>query len=573
LRVLNLTLGLLVIMTALAASPTIGVSTAEPPESTDHGVDERTFHTLWSGDEDTGEGSIADRSDDDGAEMRALAARTDIPLDSPPVAVERWNRGDLGDFPQGDATTSIHPPGASLSDGRFVRDAHTSLFAVHPSTRANLSPDDQPLYVAPDGEVLGIVDYGIRRPSNDTTAPSYEYNRLLTHGVTETRLFVDDQLETRSGGTHTLLLAYNAIDEYIGSEHTLTLEADIDVAIERRTALHHRDCTTVNNTTTCVRWWENETSVLRESVTVADSINVTVYDLEVSGFRARYPNGDLGLVVYKNRPWLGHSVPDGSVRGVWRFYSARDPEWDTLVVSTRRGQTTVTSPMQPLQVHAYPFQPGPTPSSRSRIDILETYGVETTHPELPPEINLDAMDEPYTASFGIATRTRETGNGSSTVTAFGLVRGVSTEAELRSFSNIPIHRSDLRLSITETTPETVTVAATLRDARTGEPIDTSVREGYVLLGGQRVNTTVDGTVTRTFPRSAGNVAARYVPGRWWYARPGYTGDSDAVFVSDGGLQLLERLYGFAVPVALFLLGAFLLDRITGWPLWPPWRDL
>jgi hypothetical protein len=39
------------------------------------------------------------------------------------------------------------------------------------------------------------------------------------------------------------------------------------------------------------------------------------------------------------------------------------------------------------------------------------------------------------------------------------------------------------------------------------------------------------------------------------------------------MRFLETFYQFAVPVALFLLGAFLLDRITGWPLWPPWRDL
>ena len=574
-RVLSLTLGLLVTMTILTTATTLGtgISRGEPPNATDHGVAEQTFYTLWSGDDDRANSSAIRSENESSKGLHILTASTDIPLDSPPAAVEVWNRGDIGDYPQTDATTSIAPSEAPVHDGRLVKDAYVSIFAIQPSTRANLSPDDHPLYVAPDGEVLGTVDFRVEPLSNDTSGPHYEYNRFLKHEVTEIRLLVDEEVEARSNGTHTPSLAYDALDGYPGREHTLTLEADINVTVERHTAVYRSDCVVDNTSKTCDQWWENQTVVDIESITVRDSINVSVYDLEISGFRTRYPDGDLGLVTYKSVPWLGHSLPGGSVRGVWRFYTARDAGWDTLVKRTDDGETTLRSPTQPLQVYAYPFQPGPTPSSRARITLLEIYGVETKPPTLPSEINLDVMDAPYMASFGIASRTRAVDQNISTVTAFGLVRGVTTEAELTSFSQTTIHPSNLTLSLLDTTPETVTVTATLRDAETGAPIDTSAREGYVILGGQRANTIADGTVTRTFPRSVGNIAARYEPGRWWYAQPGYTADTDAVFVADGTLQVLESLYRFSIPVGLFLLAVFFIDRITGWPLWPPWRDL
>ena len=68
-----------------------------PQNETDHGVDERTFVALWSGDVD---GNVSVRaSDGEVAALRQLANGTDIPLNSPPRAVEQWNRGNLENFP------------------------------------------------------------------------------------------------------------------------------------------------------------------------------------------------------------------------------------------------------------------------------------------------------------------------------------------------------------------------------------------------------------------------------------------------------------------------------------------
>jgi hypothetical protein len=110
---------------ALVGTSTVAPALAHPENETDHGVDERTFVVLWSGDEDgnvsaqAGEGELA--------ALRQLANGTDIPLNSPPRAVDQWNRGDLENFPETDEDVSIHSPDADTEDGRFVEDAYAEL--------------------------------------------------------------------------------------------------------------------------------------------------------------------------------------------------------------------------------------------------------------------------------------------------------------------------------------------------------------------------------------------------------------------------------------------------------------
>jgi hypothetical protein len=243
------------------------------------------------------------------------------------------------------------------------------------------------------------------------------------------------------------------------------------------------------------------------------------------------------------------------------------------VWSTKDGQTIEHSPLHPLQVNAYPIETGPTASPYRTVTILDVYGVETQPPTLPESVQLDALTEPYTASFGIATRTRTTDHDLEEVTAYGLVRGVEADATSAPFAEVAINRSELTLTVLNATDETVTVRVSLRDETTGAPINTDEREGYVVLQDQRVNTTGNGTVTATLPRPASGISARYEPGRWWYATPGYVGDSDVVYVRGTVLSVLSALYEMAVPVSLFLLGVFMIDRITGWRVWPPWRRL
>ncbi|QCJ45890.1 hypothetical protein [Haloprofundus sp. MHR1] len=544
------------------------MSVAHPSNKSDHGLNETTYCTLWAGDEDVSNVSaFEDLSNESSAELCTLAAGTDIPLDTPPEAVEQWNRGDLQDFPQTDATQSIHPPNATLSNGRFVKDAYTEIFAVQPSTRARLSPSDQPLYVASNGTLLGTVDYRVAVPANTTHGDRRTNWEVVDHEIVETRLLVNGEVESTTSGTHTPELPYSLASQ-TDELHSLTLVAEIAVTVERRVSV----CTARDARGACLEW-DIQRERRTETQVVRDSIDVVAYDLTISGYRAVYPNGDLGLVVYKNQPWLGYSLPNGDVRGVWRFYSARDPEWDTLVTSTDEGQTVEHSSLHPLQVNAFPIETGPTPSPRRTVTILETYGIETQPPTVPKTVLLDTIDEPYTASYGIATRTTTTEHNLTSVTAYGLVRGVEVDASESSFATVPINESELTLEVLNTTEDSVTVRVRLRDAQTGEPINTLSREGYVVLEDQRVNTSNNGTVTTTLSHSAGGVSARYEPGHWWRSVPGYVGDSDVVYVRGPMQSMLSVLYEVAVSVSLFLLGVFFIDRITGWHVWPPWRRL
>ncbi|WP_135820859.1 hypothetical protein [Halostella litorea] len=559
----------------------------DPPNETDHGLNDSTFRTLWSGDEDDPDPEeLANRSD---AELAELAALTDIPFNAPPRAVEQWNSGDHREFPETNRTVSVHPPNTTLSDGRFVKDAYVAVFAVQPSTRAKLSRTDQPHYVAPNGSVLATADYRVAVPRDTASTERQSEWSLTFHRIAETRLLVDGAVETTAGATHTPTLTYANLDAYSGTDHTLSVETDVEVRLRHRVSV----CVAGNDTATETNGsienasadpkegcdeWDTTVTYQTETHTVETAVDVTVYALRVSGFTGRYPNGDLGLVAYKNQPWAGYSLPGGQVQGVWRFYSARDPRWDALVYRNDDDTKTVRSPLHPLHVVAYPSETGPSSSARRNVTLLETYGEEIAPPELPEDVALDVVTDPYTGSYGIATRTKIDDPDrrnliDSSVTAAGLVRGVSTNVTADTFAEIPIAESNLTVTLTNVTEETVTARVTLRDAETGEPIDTTRRYGAVVLAGQTVQTNESGIAVLTIPSPGGGVTARYEPGRWWQNPPSYVADSDTAYVRGTVIDVLETLYGMAIPVLTVLVAVYILDRVTGWGIWPPWRGV
>lgn len=556
-------IGACLVMTALAVQP----GTAHPPLSPEHGVNESTFVHLWSGDDD-----LDNRSATQSA-MDALAAGTDVPLDAPPSAVDRWNRGELTDWPAIDPSRSMHPPHTSLEDGTYVRDAFVEIVTIEPSTRAWLAPGRRPLYVAPDGAVLGVVDYRVEVPSDDTTGSNRVYWQLINHRINMTELEVDGRTVGTTSGTNTPVVGFDSLDATPGAVHRLGLRTTIEVELERTVRTRHRQCRRIGGSRACQTSWSQSVSTRVESVTVSDEILVTVYELDVSGARGRYPNGDLGLVVFKNQPWLGYTMSAGEVRGVWRFYSARNASWDTVVSTTSAGSVTEHSPIHPLQVNAYPFEPGPTLSPRRTMTLLEAYGTDVEPPVLPPGVHLDVMTEPYLASYGLVTRVDTTDHDLSSVTAHGLVRGIAVRPDDNRFVDVPINRSELSLSILNVTDETVRVKLSLVDFETGKPIDTRAREGYVELGGERVETNATGMAVRTLTRESGGVPARYVPGRWWVHDSGYVGNATIVEVPGHSGHGLSTLLRIALPISLLLFATLVVDRVTGWGIWPPWRGV
>ncbi len=554
----------------------VSTATAHPDEP-DHGVNETTYYTLWAGDTDRANVSTVAAVDEPSASaaVRTLAAGTDIPLSYPPVAVEQWNRGDHGELPATAPTASVAPTSARLRDKGVIRDAYVEIFAFQPSTRVLVSPSRQPLYIAPRGQVLATADYRIQLPPDKTTGNRTVRWRLAEHELVETRLLVDTTLEATVTGTRTPSLTYALAATTPTSRavtRAFTVEAEIAVTMERRVRTLVRRCGPTNTTgnRSCTSRWITSTSERNETLTVSDRIEAIPYDLSISGYRGRFPDGELGLVVYKSRPWLGYTLGNTTVRGVWRFYVARDPAWDTLVQRTANTTATSHSPAHPLQVYAYPIATGPTVAPGDQSALEAVYGETVQSPTLPPQVNLDALTTPYTASYGLATRL-ETTAAPETLTATGLVRDIETTGRDGSFVDLTITESNLTLTVVATTATTVTIHVSLRDAATGQPIGTASRDGVVLLEGERVNTTADGTVTQTIPRPVGAVTARYEPGQWWLTYPAYVGDTDVVSVPGQDVRMLAVLYRLAIPISLFFLAVFLTDRVTGLSVWPPWR--
>ncbi|WP_436926213.1 hypothetical protein [Halosimplex amylolyticum] len=532
-----------------------------PADDHDHGDNQ----SLWSRDRDTINRSALQNQT--GSATHSLAATTDIPFNRPPDAVEAWNREQLVEFPTTDRRSSIHPPGATLVNGQFIRDAYAEIFTLQPSTTARLTPDTQPLYVASQGELFATLDYRLMIPRDAETATDRFTWSLQSHNISDLQLLVDGHPEAEQEGTQTPRFDYD-LTNYPGTNHTLTVTANYTIELQRQ----HDYCTNLTSAGNCTAW-DSSTTNITETVTVRDSRTVSEYRLSVFGYYARYPDGDLGLTMFKSEPWLGYALPEGRVNGVWRFYSARNPKWDRLVNSTATNTTTIHSPMHPLGVSAYPIKTGPTASPAETVSILEVNGQQRDPPTLPPTVNLDVLEEPYKSSYTLMARFETPGRTVSDVTAHGLVRGVQTDVDPQLFEEVPIHRSNLTLAVLNTTARTATVRVTLRDVETGEPIETAGSEGYVVLAGERVQTGRDGTLTKTIDRPAGAIDARFEPTAWWLKTTGYVGDSDAVSVQGTVLSVVRSLYRAGVPVGLFLVAVFLIDRITGLPVWPPWRGL
>jgi hypothetical protein len=551
----------LLVAASMVAVATASQAYAHPAETNEHGVNESVFPWLWAGDEETTNVTALNTSD----EQDLLAAGTDIPLDAPPKAVERWNRNEHQQLGESSKHVSVRPTGVHHRTDDYLERTNVAIFAVQPSTRAHLSPSETPLYVPPNGHVLGYVDYRVTVPSDKTVNDKRIRWSLKTHDVQRVTLSVDGTQVDSTSGTRTPNLSYGSLRSFPGETHRLTLEATVSVSLNK-TIREEVDC---DGCPPYRRYWRTP----EETVSVQTSITVHEYDLSVSGYRARYPNGDLGLVVYKNEPWYGYSLPTGEVRGVWRYYVARDQQWDNLTKYSGGGSTRVHSPAHPLQVHAYPIETGPTPAPRHRVDLLDVYGQQRQPASLPSNIHLDTIEQPYTSSYGLAARIHEPNETAANLTATGLVRTARFNATGSTFAEVPLRESNLTLTLANETDETLTVRVSVRDNRTGTPIVTERREGYVVVNGRRRNTTANGTVEVTVPRTTGTVAARYEPGAWWRNIPGYVADSDVLHVQSHALQLVRILFELAVPVGLLLFAGFLVDRITSWGFWPPWRDL
>lgn len=543
----------------------------ETGSSSYHGVNRTLFPLLWSGDID-GNVTTDPEASTQQAAFRQLAEGTDIPLASPPRAVEQWNRGELRQFPHTTRHESLVPAGISTTDGRFIKDAHTSIFTVQPSTQAWIAPDNQPLYIGNRGQVLGTLDYRIELPDDDTDGRRQVDWTLLDHHLSAPQLIIDGRPVTTARPSQTPSFEF-ALDDIEGRHHTVRIVATVTVDLQKHIRTVDRTCETINNETVCRKGVTHRYSYPSERLRLADSRRVTEYRLDVSGYRARHPDGDLGLALRQDGPWLGHSLPgaDQNVRGVWRLYSARDPDWDRLTRRTRNGSEQVRSPSHPLQLHAYPSAAGLS-VPRPTATLTSTSGDRHDTPTLPDTVNLDTVSGSYSASHLLVTRLSE-GSLTPAITIHGLVRGSNERIHPADLTSVQVNRSSLSTNVVTRTPENVTVRLHLIDQQTGTPIVTKHRDGYVLVNDRRLNTSENGTATVTIEGNPGVLTARFKPGEWWRNPPGYTSTANRLTLKTPGLQAFAGLFRASIPIGLLLLAIYLIDRITTWRVWPPWGRL
>ena len=547
---------------ATLAFASVAVSAENPPrpgtDESDLDVDETA--TLWSKapNECLSEAEYAERYDQSRTAMQELGDCTDLTFKEPPDTAERWTAYDYESLEGGDTETSVYPTHAELTDSVLIADAHATTFAIQPSTRTHLDANETVHYIAPEGTLRGFVDYRVRLDSNSS---------VQSHGIDEVRLLRDDNVIETVGGTQTPTFEY-AFDH--GGSATLTLEADISARVEQDLG--------------------NEREVVTDQVTVSQDLDVEVYDLQATVYHASYPNGDSGVAIYQDQPWHGYTLLDdgeAKVRGVWRYYTARDTGWDELTHSTRASRETVSSDALPVYVHAYPSELGPRAEPiRDGPNILEVWGTESSSPEsaIHENVDIEVISEAYMRSDGLALRYEDIDRDA--VAVDGIVRGVSADiVEPDGGSEREIRESDLSVEIIESNATAVTLQVELRDAESGRPImlenpfdlprfsliSHESHQGHITIADQQVRTDVTGTaeVTVTQP---GIYTAEYHPGSWRSHSPAYLGDTATetwhpLATPTGWFTLLVDVVRYALPFAVALyaakrIGTFLQMRDT-----------
>jgi len=325
--------------------------------------------TLWSRDADNyiSQEEYRQRYGEDRTSVHQLANGTDITFKRPPATAATWTRNDFEDLDAGGSDTSVHPPPARIPRRRCVHRGRPCDSVCGPAVDSG-SPQIRRNPTLHRTEWDNTWVRRLPRPCSKReflrrTGPSS--GRLLK---TRSRRFGCRKTRRPSrgtDGTHTPAIDYQITDDWSA---TLSLEAEIHVRLKKTIR------TDVGNGT-------NVDVVYREETrNVSDSVDVEIYDLSAYPYYAEYPNGDAGVAIFQSRPWQGYTLTDegnASVRGVWRFYTARNTNWDTLVRSNRTDSAEVESDAIPVYVHAYPSRIGPRAEPvRDGPEIIDTWGTE-----------------------------------------------------------------------------------------------------------------------------------------------------------------------------------------------------
>ncbi|WP_200840311.1 hypothetical protein [Natrialba sp. INN-245] len=525
-------LGVLFIIGGVATTPgAAGDSQIPQSDTLEDELEENEDATLWSKEENNclSDDEYYEEHGENRSALHGLGDCTDITFAEPPRAAQNWTNSDFKSIQPGDSDTSVYPEHAETNSSQWIADAHATIFALQPSTIVHQGPNET-LYVAPTGELRGMVDYRVDVPEGDNSGNRTVDWSLLEHDIREIRLIHDGETIANNSSTHTPQIEYDLGDR---NSSTLTLEADVEAELERTVTYQHRDETT--------------TETYTDSVTVSSEREIEVYNLSASLYYAAYPDGDDGVAIYQSLPWHGYVLSeDGerTVRGVWRYYTARDTDWDTFVRASTTETELDNETASPVYVRAFPSRIGPRADPiHSGPTIEEVWGDDSPSPNrtIHENVEIDVVDEPYTRSHGLAVRDDEIDRDHLEVQ--GIVRGeTATLVGPEDGSERQVHESNISVEILEQDDTEATFEITLTDTESGNPIALNnpyandprfapiserTRDGYITVDGERVETNSSGVTTVTVSQP-GPYTVEYHPGSWRTNNPAYVSDAERV---------------------------------------------
>jgi hypothetical protein len=574
----------------LAAVPTQLAAGPPRPGTEGNGLNESEAATLWSRDDDQYVTTAAYEAayDENRTAVHTVANATDLTFARPPATAAVWTRNDHREYTAGNATTSVYPAAAEPVNGTYIADAHATIFAMQPATWVHRGPDDVRLYLKPNGTLRGTVDYRVRVPAANASGDQPVSWELLDHEIEAVRVLADGAVVARASGSHRPVLDYRLPAD----TEQVTLAADVRVELAKTTPIRQPANATAtrsprppNGTDGPNRTMTTRTDTVTETLTVTDTRPVQVYDLQAWLSYVRGPDGDTNLAAFQSAPWQGFTVGpnDRRVRGVWRFYTARDTGWDTVTVATATGERTRAGDALPVAVHAYPSELAPRvadPGGPLRLTRVWGPTIDSPAGTLGANVAVEVVERPYRASSGIAVRFRERRLDPETVTVHGVVR--NTTAELRAPAGgraRELRDSKLTMTVVERSADHATLRVRLTDAETGAPIvlqdrstrlsplATGDRRGYIQVGNEIVRTGPDGTATVTVS-DPGVYTARYTPDSWLQVDPAYTTATGTarwhpLHTVEGWIALLTTVLRWALPFVVVWYAGRQLGRLWG----------
>lgn len=569
---------ILVVGACLAVLFLPSVSATPAPEEPRHGLNNETFHTLWS---NTSNGAYPNSN----TTIEELRNRTDVSFQNPPKAVNRWNKNEYDRFPKTGKKVSVAPTGATQKNSPstegphqngWIKDAYVEIFSVTPLTKTLRNDTETTNYTTDNGTLIAHTDYRYEPPPPP-------YSRTIGSGCSATRISwygeshgISDISVSHSG--------YNTTNSTIVADYTLSPGAsDLLVTVEVTAQITKKTESKVCPDESPSYWATTDVTTYTDSVTVRDRQAVTPHSGRVTMARSNLSAGTTEFYTLRFTPWRGISLPSGDrVVGNWRFYTARDPAWDGLDVTANSGTVPNLSlpsrpPAQPLQTIAFPYRYGPIANGpdgglTQKLELRNYSGTERNSPTLPANVSVEPSNGSYIQANLISFRT--TGGTPANITTSGLVTNTSNTLPLHSIFNAPRVNTTLNTTIKNTSSSSTVFSVRLTAG--GAPVHTAPTSGHLLVNGREVDTNESGEALVAVTRTPATV--KYVPRPFHEVTPFMGHEPATTTVTPrpsipGVVAVLNGLFRFVLLTGLFFMPLFILDRIVDADVWPPWKGV